>query len=463
MPKFRFAFNLLACLAIITGVVALNSAPASAAGPSISRIESSGTSHFKGSAFFGLVDPAAMEATTALPTPYTYGQYAVIWNVSNPTRKSISKYGFAMYQCDTKEAAEELNNSANVTGCTQMYSRLRDPDANQRTVTEKTFSEVFGSPDDHGKWIRAYFRIIFTDGTQLWNWSNSRLYVHDGARTEVPVATTRGADGQSVPQNTAMNMEFNPWQSVATWQSQSPLVTRSARVYRCSSLPTDASSVVVSNSSTPSGCTLLVVNTVLDTNTRELALNFTSGAKGSYIYAIDTIVAVLKQSSASPVVQLQKRSIFTTYDPAELPTGPSPSAGGVVQPGANVDPLRNAGINTGTAPVVSNTGQVTSNGITAVINANGRYKRGKQRRSITVRVQPNNKSRGAIVAALVSSSGGVETVHLTKNKNVRNGKARWRWRFPDALPRGRYKIYVSFTPADATVSPMTITKRVRLR
>lgn len=462
MPKSRFTFNLLTCLAVATGSLVLSSAPASAAVPTLSRIELDGTTHFDGSAVFGATTSAAMGATS-LPTPYAYGQYAVIWNLSNPNKKEIRAYSISRYRCETKSGADLLSNNTNADGCDLISSTLQIPSTNQRAVADETFSEVIGKSDFHGKWLRLRYRVTFDDGTEIKNWSLSRLYIHDAARSETPIASIRGANGRSVPQSTTMSMTFNAWQGLSIWQLQSPVTTRSTRIYRCTSLPSDAANVIVPNSSTPSGCTLLITNTAFDTNIDNLALSFTTGPKGSYIYAIDTVAAFLKQSSGtSPVVQLQKRAIYSTYDPAELPAGPAPGADGA-DPGAALTALQMAGIDTTVAPIVSETGQVTSNGITAVIDANGRYKRGTQRRAIKVRIQPNNKSQGAVVAALVSSAGGVDTVHLAKTKTVRNGKARWRWRFPDTLPRGRYKIYVSFTPTDATVNPMTITKRVRLR
>ncbi len=402
---------------------------------------------------------------TALPTPYSYGPYVEIWNLSNPNKKTIRKKQFHKFLCDNKSAADGVKNNPNIAGCVLLDAPLLDPAGVERTVTAATFLKQFGSPSDHGKWLRTSLRIIFEDGSEVRDWASSLLYLDDSVTNDVPVASTRGANGQSVPQNTDMSMSFNAWQGTNYWSNKSLLTARSAVVYRCSILPSDAHTAVIPNTTTPTGCTRLVTNNAFDTAFNEArTLNFTSGAKDTYIYAIDTLSVLLNQSpNPSPVVQLQKRSIFTTYDPAELPNGPSASGGVVVPPGATIDPLQSAGINTTTAPVVSTTGQVTANGVTATIESNRRYQRGTQRRTLRVRMQPNDKSRGTIVAALVSQGAVVNTVHLTKTKRVRNGRAQWRWRFPTSLSRGRYTLYVSFTPADTSITPMTITKRVRLR
>lgn len=467
MHKSGFRWKLFVTLFVASTVLALPTSPASANAPTLTRINAVRTSHIGGSALFGATVPAAMAASgpTALPTPYSYGPYTEIWNLSNPSSKRIDNYQIAFFQCDDKSGADALNVNPNAPGCVQISSTFETPSRVERATTAVTFLRQFGSPGDHGKWLRTSLRIIFDDRTELRDWAPSLLYLDASVTNDVPVASTRGANGQSVPQNTAMTMAFNGWQGTQYWKSRGLLSTRSAVVYQCPVLPSDTQSAVVPTSTTPAGCTRLVTNNAFDTAINSVStLSFTTGAKDTYIYAIDTLSVLLNQApSASPVVQLQKRSIYTTYDPAELPNGPSPSGGVVVPPGATVDPLQGAGINTTTAPVVSTTGKVTANGVTAVIESNRRYQRGTQRRTLRVRIQPNNKSQGTIVAALVSKGDVVDTVHLTKTKRVRNGKTQWRWRFSSSLPRGRYTLYVSFTPTDTAIAPMTITKRVRLR
>jgi hypothetical protein len=464
MRKSRFTFNLLTCLSLAIGSLALTSAPASAAGTSLSLVEVTTSIHDSGVAILGgATAPAMSNALSNDLQPYAYGKYAVIWNLTNPELKSIESYSVATFKCDTLAGVNALIFDPARCGAPASRPVVTVYAGNpMRRTSDWTFTQQIGANALHKKWIKARLRIDFTDGTYVQSWTRSRYFISDGARNEIPTASVRGADKKSVPQNTAMTMTFNYWTGLGNWAATSTNITRATVVFRCDARPTDRLNGFVSYTEAPAGCTRLVRNGLLEPHDGlQVVLNFTSGAKGTFIYAFDTL-AFNAMPGVNDVVYLQKRAIYSTYDPGELPGGPAPGAGGA-DPGAGLTALQVAGIDTTVAPIVSETGQVTSNGITAVIDANGRYKRGTQRRAIKVRIQPNNKSQGAVVAALVSSAGGVDTVHLAKDKIVRNGKARWRWRFPDTLPRGRYKIYVSFTPTDATVSPMTITKRVRLR
>lgn len=464
MSKSRFTFNLLTCLALAIGSLALTSAPASAAGTSLSLVEVTTSIHDSGVAILGGDAPPAMSnALSNDLQPYAYGKYAVIWNLTNPELKTITSYSVATFKCNSLADANALTLVPSKCGvpASRPVRTVNAGDPMRRT-SGWTFTEQIGANELHKKWIKARLRIDFSDGTYVQSWTRSRFFISDGARNEIPTASVRGADNASIPQNTAMTMTFNYWTGLGNWAATSTSITRATVVFRCNARPTDRLNGFVSYIEAPAGCTRLVRNGLLEPHDGlQVVLNFTSGAKGTFIYAFDTL-AFNAMPGVNDVVYLQKRAIYSTYDPAELPAGPAPGAGGA-DPGAALTALQVAGIDTSVAPIVSETGQVTSNGITVVIDANGRYKRGTQRRAIKVRIQPNNKSQGSVVAALVSSADGVDTVHLTKSKDVRNGKARWRWRFPDTLARGRYKIYVSFTPTDTTVRPMTLTKRVWLR
>lgn len=464
MAKTKFRIRVVAALSVATSMLVLTSAPASAANPTLTVTELSGSLHLSGLAIAGGdASPAMSTPNSNDIKPYTYGRFSVLWNLSNPDKKKIKDYTYLTYRCSSYADATSLGLFP--TRCGTPQSDRRDPDSFMQSQASWTFSETFGTANMHKKWIRTRLRIQFTDGTAVQTFSTPRYYLTDTPRNEIPAASVRGADGVSVPQNRAMTMTFNQWSGLTEWNVGPTYIVRNAVVFSCTSRPVVDYKAFVSYGTTPTGCTRLVSNGLLEEhNGQAVTLSFTSGAKGTFIYALDSL-AFNGFPTAGDVVYLQKRSVYTTYDEAELPNGPA--AGSSTDEGSDLPnpltALQAVGIDTGIAPIVSTKGQGTANGITAVINSNKSYTRSSTKRSLNITLRPKSSSKGSIVAALVSTKDGVDTVHLSKTRNVVNGKAKWVWRFPKTLKRGKYRLYVTFTPNDLTIPPMTLTKRVQLR
>lgn len=464
-PKFRT--GLFVALSCVASTLATPAKMASAAGPSLTVIEAAGSSHNSGSAVGGAAISAIMSTpeSTAIQ-PYSYGQYTVIWNLSNSDLKTITEYTVLTYKCSLASAANAL--AVDPTKCGAPASQrtrrasLSDP---WRRTTGWTFVETFGADALHRLWLRGRLYIKFSDGTSVQSWSKSRYYISDAPRVATPTASVTGTDVSSVPQNTALTMTFNKWTGLDNWKLGASSTMRRVSVYRCNSRPTDSNSTYIALNVTPTGCTSVGVIAVGNPVTGStMDLDFTTGAKGTFLYAVDT--ARFDGMPTTESVYLQKRAIFTTYDAAELPTGPAPStdpsAVAGSDPSATPTPLEVAGINVATAPVVSTTGKGTINGVTAVIKAEKRYKRGTTRRTLSVTFSPRKNSPGSVVIALVSRVNGVDKVHLVTKKQVRNGGVTWKWRFLKKYPRRKYRIYVQFTPSDPAIPPMTLTKRFDL-
>lgn len=465
-PKLRT--GLVVAISFVASSLAISANPVSAAGPTLSVIEASGSTHISGSAVGGNAISAIMSTPlSAEIQPYTYGQYTIIWNLSNTSLKTITEYSVLTYKCSLASEANALVVDPTKCGAPASQktrrSALSDP---WRRTTGWTFVETFGTDALHKKWLRGRLYIKFSDGTSVQSWSKARYYISDAPRVAAPSASVSGADGSSVPQNTALTVTFSKWSGFDNWKVGLPSTLRIVAIYRCPTRPTDSTSTYIATNVTPAGCTSLGSISVGDpVNGNTLSLDITTGAKGTFLYAVDT-ARFNSMPSVGDNVYLQKRAIFSTYDVSELPTGPAPSAdpGAVAGSDPNVapTPLEIAGINTTTAPIVSTSGQGTINGVTAVIKAAKKYRRGTTRRALSVTFSPKKNSPGSAVIAFVSRVNGVDKVHLVTRKQVRNGKITWNWRFLKKYPRRKYRIYVQFTPSDPAIPPMTLTKRVDL-
>ena len=454
MSKFRLkcvsTISLLLCLATL----ALPASPVAAAAELSHNDSGVGNIHWSGVASFGGNTSPVMSTNVGV-SPYAYGGYTVGWTHNKPAAKTIKSVTMNTYQCPTKDAALNL--------CTRKSSFPKT--VNFPRASTQFFAESFGSAQLHRQWMRPEIMVIYTDNSLVKSTAPTRFYIHDGARNEIPTASDRGADNASVPQNTAMTMTFNQWSGLDAWNAGATEKNRTMRVYQCPSRPTDAESDYVSTTATPTGCSQLATNALLEAHDNQAKeLTFTSGEKGSFIYAIDTL-SFNYMPTVNDTVYLQKRAIYSTYDPGELPTGPTAgtNSGVGANPTAGLTPLQTAGINTTSALVVAATKQVTVNGATMNISSNSRYTRSTTRRTMSISIKPNSSAAGTIKTALVRKKDGVDFVYRKASKTVRRGTASWKWRMPTSFPRGKYKIYVTFTPNDTSLSPVTLTKTVRLR
>lgn len=462
MIKQKFNHALVAAVAAATALT-LTPLQANAATPSLTVVEIASSNNGGVATVGGSVAPV-FSTPGVSATPYAVGPYVVLWNFTNASpRKLMKKITTDVFVCNLKSQSENI--AANPMTCGSPVRDVQNVLANSptRNVTGWTFSKTIDGSNLHKKWIRTRLTLSFEDGTTTASpLSTPKMYFDNSPRNEIPTASTRSTDNASVPQNSDLTMTFNQWTNLATWNTGTArAVIRRVVVYRCASRPVDSPTEYVSTDANPAGCQLIAQNNEFEVhNGQAIVRPFTSGPKGTFIYAFDTL-RYNDNPEAGNYVYMQKRAIYSTYDPAESPTGSAPVQGGGAQ--GEVSPLQAAGINLGAAPVVSDTGQVTANGITAVISANERYQRSRERRALKLQATPNRRARGTMVAALVSTKDGVDTVHRTVTKQIRRGKAEWKWRFPATFARGRYTLYVSITPTNPEVDPVTLSKTIRLR
>lgn len=453
MSKSRLKLASVVSLLVSLATLALPISPVSAAAELSTNDSGASDIHWGGLAYVGGDTPPAMsKATEAFP--YAYGRYTVGWTHNKPAGKTIKSVTMITYQCPTKDAALNL--------CTRKSSYARTVDFPR--ASSQFFAESFGSAGLHRQWMRPEILVIYTDNSIAKLAAPTRFYIHDGARNEIPTASVRGSDNASVPQNTAMTMTFNQWSGLDAWNAGSTVKNRSMRVYRCSSMPTDGMDEYVSTTSTPTGCSQLATSGLPQAHDNlAKELTFTSGEKGTFIYAIDTL-SFNFMPTVNDTVYLQKRAIYSAYDPAELPTGPTAGTNaGVGADPAALTPLQTAGINTTSAPVIAAAKQVTVNGATMNITSNKRYTRSTTRRTMSISIKPNSSAAGTVKTALVRAKDGADFVYRKATKQVRSGNAAWKWRMPKSFPKGKYTLYVTFTPTDTSLIPVTLRKTVRLR
>lgn len=462
MPSRKSRLFVFAAVTSIFTAVGLNAPPVQAASTTTLTItESSGSIHLGGFAGGGNTVSAVMSLPGSTEIqPYTYGRFAPIWNLSNPLLKTITEYSVLTYKCMSITDANALAVTPTKCGAPASQTTRRASSADPwRRTTGWTFLESIGSDALHKKWIRGRLYIKFSDGTSVQSWTKSRYYISDAPRVAYPTPSTAGTEPNSVPQNSAITMTFGTWEGLNNWTSASPILNRRTWIFQCSRYPNLNSQQYFESGWFPDGCILVASRGIESYASQLVQMNVTTGVAGTYVYVADTLTFGMFPNDSQRIF-LQKRTLFSVYDPSTQQSGTSTTI-------APVDttpptPLQAAGIDTATAPVVSTSGVGTFNGVTAVIRAQKKYARGDQRRSMSVTFSPKSKANGNAVIALVSRVNGEQKIHLVTKKKVTNGKVTWRWRFLKKYPRKKYRIYVQFTPDDSSIAPVTLTKRVDL-